>query len=379
MRERLKLLVAPLNLAGYITWAAIGWEMLVYGSGVPAWLDQAPPTWLLATLHLAFFGLFVSVLGSQDHETTGLRTRVIAQYLLVFALMALALNGTLPILLILCAVQVAHAWAPRGAVAVLLVVNLALYGIYFGVWNISSPLIGVLMVGCFQVFAATAAWFGINAERARDALAVANADLLATRSLLAETARDGERLRLSRELHDVAGHKLTALKLNMAALARDPRLAGDAQVQLCSRLADELLTDIRDVVQQMRHSDGMDLGPALESLATPFPRPRMHLQIDGDARVGSVAQAEAVLRAVQEGLTNSARHSLANNLWVVLRREADGLHLDIRDDGRGRGKLEPGNGLRGMRERLTAVGGGLELGRTDTGGVHLQAWLPVSA
>ena len=41
--------------------------------------------------------------------------------------------------------------------------------------------------------------------------------------------------------------------------------------------------------------------------------------------------------------------------------------------------LAPGNGLRGMRERLQALGGGLELGRTDTGGVHLQAWLPVAA
>jgi len=379
MREHLKVLFTPLNLAGYITWAAIGWELIYGGSGVPDWLAQAPPDWLLGGLHLAWFGFFLAVVVSQDHETPRLRALVVIQYLLVFALMAVARNSSLPIMLILCAVQVAHAWSPRGAAIVIVIANVALYAVYDGIWGMRSALPATLMVGCFQVFAASAAWFGLSAERARDALAVANADLLATRSLLAETARDGERLRLSRELHDVAGHKLTALKLNMAALARDPRLAGDDQVQLCSRLANELLTDIRDVVQQMRHSDGMDLGPALESLATPFPRPRMHLQIDGDARVGSVAQAEALLRAVQEGLTNSARHSQANNLWVVLRREADGLHLDIRDDGRGRGKLEPGNGLRGMRERLVALGGRLELGRTDTGGVHLQAWMPVSA
>ncbi|HEX5694595.1 MAG TPA: sensor histidine kinase [Arenimonas sp.] len=379
MREQLKQLFTPLNLAGYITWAAIGWELVYGGSSVPGWLGQAPPTWLLGGLHLVWFGLFATVLSLQDHESPRLRVLVIAQYLLVFALMSMARNSSLPILLILCAVQAAHAWSPRGATIVIVLANIGLYAMYDGVWDMRSALPATLMVGSFQVFAASAAWFGISAERARDALAVANADLLATRSLLAETARDGERLRLSRELHDVAGHKLTALKLNMAALARDPRVTGDAQVQLCSRLADELLADIRDVVQQMRHSDGMDLGPALESLATPFPRPRMHLQIDGDARVGSVAHAEALLRAVQEGLTNSARHSQANNLWVVLRREADGLHLDIRDDGRGRGTLEPGNGLRGMRERLAAVGGGLELGRTNTGGVHLQAWLPVSA
>jgi signal transduction histidine kinase len=105
----------------------------------------------------------------------------------------------------------------------------------------------------------------------------------------------------------------------------------------------------------------------------------MHLDIADDARVGSIAQAEAVLRAVQEGLTNAVRHSLAQNLWVVLRRDGDALRLDIRDDGRGSGEVRAGNGLSGMRERLEAVGGGLDVRRTDTGGVHLQAWLPRAA
>jgi signal transduction histidine kinase len=82
---------------------------------------------------------------------------------------------------------------------------------------------------------------------------------------------------------------------------------------------------------------------------------------------------------VQEGLTNAVRHSQAQNLWVVLRRDDDALRLDIRDDGRGSGDVHAGNGLSGMRERLESVGGGLDVRRTDTGGVHLQAWLPMAA
>jgi signal transduction histidine kinase len=66
-------------------------------------------------------------------------------------------------------------------------------------------------------------------------------------------------------------------------------------------------------------------------------------------------------------------------VWVVLRRERDALRLDIRDDGRGTGAVCAGNGLSGMRERLEALGGGLDVARTGTGGVHLQAWLPVAA
>ena len=73
------------------------------------------------------------------------------------------------------------------------------------------------------------------------------------------------------------------------------------------------------------------------------------------------------------------RHSQAQNLWVVLRRDDDSLRLDIRDDGRGSGEVRAVNGLSGMRERLESVGGGLDVHRTDTGGVHLQAWLPMPA
>lgn len=381
MESFAKRLFTPLNLAGLLTWAAIAWEVVVLGAGAPPGREAPTPAAWLAALHLAYLALFAAVLGHEESPDPPpyLRAFVLLQYGLVFALMLLARSSTLPILLILCAIQVIHLWAPRPAAVLLVLVNLALYLVYAYVWRFTSPAVGVLMVACFQAFAASAAWFGISAERARAELAAVNADLLATRSLLAESARDGERLRLSRELHDVAGHKLTALKLNLAALARDPRFAAEAQVALCARLADELLADIRGVVQQVRQGEGLELGPAIAALASPFPRPRLHMQIDPEARVGTLVQAEALLRTVQEGLTNAARHSQAGNLWVVLRREGGGLRLDIRDDGRGRGELRPGNGLGGMRERLEAAGGGLDVRRTDTGGVHLQAWLPEAA
>ena len=371
-------LLSPLNFAGYVAWAAIGYELLFTTWSTPAWLAAPPAPWLLAALHGAFLVAFAIVTGREDDDAHvgAARALVLLQIALAFALMALARSSTLPILMILCAIQAVYLWRPRATLALLLAANAGIYFTYRDVWHVGAPLLAVVMQGSFQAFAALTAWFANMADKSRATLAATNADLLATRALLAESARDGERLRLSRELHDVAGHKLTALKLNLAALARDPRLSGDAQAALCARLADELLADIRGVVAQMRQGDGLDLGDAIAVLGGPFPRPRMHLQIDADARVGSLAKAEAVLRAVQEGLTNAVRHSHAQNLWVVLRREAGALRLDIRDDGRGAGDLHAGNGLSGMRERLEAVGGGLDIRRTDTGGVHLEAWLP---
>ncbi|MAL03011.1 MAG: hypothetical protein CL625_01875, partial [Arenimonas sp.] len=154
MHASFRQLFTPLNFAGYVTWAAIGWELVFLGSGVPAWLGSAPPAWLLAMLHLAWFGLFLGVLGSEENPNTRLRVMLLAQYALAFAMMALARNSTLPILLILCAVQAAHLWSPRGVAVVLGLVNLALYAIYAFVWDWGSPVVGTLMVGCFQIFAA---------------------------------------------------------------------------------------------------------------------------------------------------------------------------------------------------------------------------------
>lgn len=385
MTSRLRKLVSPLNCAGYLAWAAIAYELVFHRDMIAGGLlgGAVAPVPLLLAVHVAFLAAFMYVCsGDAEHggpPSLPVRAAVLVQFALAFVLLGLVKVSSLPILLILCVVQVVHVWAPWTALGMVAAANVGMYLVYRDVWQVGSPLVGTLMHLSFQGFAAITAWFALSAQRTRDELAAANADLLATRSLLAESARDGERLRLSRELHDVAGHKLTALKLNLAALARDPRLAGDDQVALCARLADELLADIRGVVAQMRQHDGLDLGDAIAVLAGPFPRPRMHLQIADDARVGSLAQAEAVLRAVQEGLTNAVRHSQAQNLWVVLRREREALQLDIRDDGRDAGDLRAGNGLSGMRERLEAVGGGLDVRRTDTGGVHLHAWLPLAA
>jgi signal transduction histidine kinase len=301
---------------------------------------------------------------------------VAGQFAVALLLIALAHYGTTAILLIIAMAQLAHLIRPRGLVLVFVVVNGLVFLIFRNVWQSSEPVLGLLIGASFQLFALMTSWYAFTAERSRDDLAAVNADLLATRTLLAESARDSERLRLSRELHDVAGHKLTALKLNLAVLARDPRLQASESVALCARLADELLADIRGVVQQMRMHDGMDLRGALETLAAPFPKPRVHFQLADAARVADIAQAEAVLRTVQEALTNAARHSNAENIWIALRRDGERLSLDIRDDGRGVGALRIGHGLSGMRERLEAIDGELQVERNAAGGVQLQAWLP---
>jgi signal transduction histidine kinase len=378
MNPTLRRLLEPMNLAAYAAWAAIGAEM---------WAGEVPVTGLLSAydsrslaefLHGFFLSIFV--LRQVVHASRAKDLAfVAAQLLCAMAIVALVKAGTAPILLVIVAAQAAQVLRLRALAAFFVVGNAFMFALYSQLWDWTSPGLATLLHGSFQLFAMCAAWYAITAERSRDALAAVNAELLATRSLLAESVRDSERLRLARELHDVAGHSLTALKLNLRALQRQPALAKDEQLALCARLADELLADIRGVVQQMRLHDGVELGELLHRLAAPFPKPQLHVELDEGLRVPLLEQAEAVLRTVQEALTNAARHGGADNLWLRVHRDGEDLRLDILDDGRGSaGELRFGNGLKGMRERLQAMGGGVEAAPGTPRGVHLCAWFPLA-
>jgi len=212
-------------------------------------------------------------------------------------------------------------------------------------------------------------------EQARDELLLINAELRATRKLLLESARSEERLRLSRELHDVVGHTLTALKLQLRLCVRAAPMDG-ALVE-CVRLSDELLANVRGVVGALRVDDGIDLHDALRALVPQLPRPQIRLEIGADARVPGVEQAQALLRCAQEGLTNALRHSGAEHITLRLVRADGGVSLSIEDDGQAQAEPIWGNGLNGMQERLQGLGGALRVEmRGSRQGLRVCAFLP---
>lgn len=367
MNARLKSLLAPLNLAGLMAWGAIGWELAAGNPGPSAWIGAAVPKSALLGLHGLFMLLFL-----WPGKT---RALVIGQLAAALALMLLTRNFSLPILLIIVVAQIVQLWPARTAIGLIVAINLLVYGIYAFAWRAGSPMIMTLMYMSFQAFAAITSWYAVSAERTRDEMAAVNAELLGTRSLLDASVRDSERLRISRELHDVAGHKLTALKLNLKVLQRNPQIPPSAELQLSAELADELLQDIRAVVQQLRLHDGLPLHEALSALAAPFPRLELDLRLDAESARISVPEAEAVLRCVQEALTNAAKHSTAQRLTVMLKRDGALWRLDIRDDGDKSPEVRGGGGLRGMQERFESLGGMLDWSAVP--GMPLKATWPV--
>jgi signal transduction histidine kinase len=367
MRQMLRTLLQPLPLAGLLTLLSVGYSLRFVDPG-----QRLPSAVLLAVFMLLF--VVLQVLPEQ---------RRVPQHLVLVAmpLVALALSGlagkvsTAQVLLVIWVACLFAVWPPRAAVAAGVLANAAFY-LLMRRSGFDSALSMVLINMGFQALAAICVHYARSAERARDALARVNADLLATRALLADSARDAERLRVARELHDVAGHKLTAMRLNLRALAADPALAGRADVALVDRLAGELLGDIRQVVQSLRDDRGLDLATALRALAAPFPRPSLHLTIEPGVRVTDPAVAETVLRLAQEALTNAARHAGAERVWLRIDSGEPGLRIDIHDDGQCGAAIREGNGMAGMRERLAVLDGSLEVGRTRDGGLRLLARLP---
>ena len=362
MRATLARLLHPLNLAGIATWLAVAMSLR---GGTPGWQIAA----LLAAWLLAFLGANIAC-----DRRPWLRIACFA----IEAASALALvwlpanSSTSPVLLVVLVAQLAMTYPLRVVLPLAVVANLAVY-LMVGRQGHPNPLALVLSYGGFQLFAALTSHYARSAEEARDRLAQVNADLLATRALLADSARDGERLRVARELHDVAGHKLTALRLNLRALqAASP----SPQLQLVEQLSAELMGDIRDVVHALRDAGGLDIDTALRALAAPYPRPALQLSIDEGVVVDDPALAETVLRTVQEALTNAARHGLADTLDVRLRRDGTLLRVEIEDDGRATLPLREGHGLTGMRERIDALGGSLRIDRAAHGGVRIEAAFP---
>ncbi|MGM9482605.1 sensor histidine kinase [Roseateles sp. NT4] len=203
------------------------------------------------------------------------------------------------------------------------------------------------------------------------------AEQMAGEHLLVEQMRYSERMQIARELHDLMGHHLTALNLQLqlggALLARQDTPGAGQAMGRAEGVAAQLLSDVREAVSQQRSSQRIDLSAALQALAEGIASTRIELALDDAARDLGPRAAHALLRCVQEGVTNSVRHANARRVHVELRGEGDEIAVSIDDDGRGApswrdGRAEGfGNGLSGMTERMTELGGQMCVTRTSPG------------
>jgi signal transduction histidine kinase len=235
-----------------------------------------------------------------------------------------------------------------------------------------------IIFSVFQFFAFCTAYLTRKETKARDALLRSNAELKSTQLLLAHSSRIGERVRISRELHDVLGHDLTALSLHLE-IARNTQ---DAQrdVEKAQLLAKGLLAKVREVVTLMRSDDEVRIIPILKGLVAEEPKLKVHLKADEEIGVLDSERAHTLLRCVQEAITNARVHSGANNLWLDIYRQGDCVVAQAKDDGRGTpspASRNDGHGLMGIQERLKEFGGSMVVSSSPGEGFCLHVVLPL--
>ncbi|MFJ3668184.1 sensor histidine kinase [Streptomyces sp. NPDC090106] len=203
--------------------------------------------------------------------------------------------------------------------------------------------------------------------------------LRAAREELARRAVAEERLRFSRDLHDLLGHTLSVIVVKSEAVRRlAPRDldAALAQVTDIESVGRQALTEIREAVTGYREGSlSTDLDRAASALRAAGVEPSVHLSGPPLA-----ARAEALLGwVVREAVTNVVRHGeSASRCEISVTGDTERVRLRVTDDGRATAPVPSagGTGLRGLRERLAAAGGHLEAGPGPRGGFTVTAELP---
>lgn len=201
-----------------------------------------------------------------------------------------------------------------------------------------------------------------------------------------ESAREEERKRIAREIHDELGQHLTALRMGVSVLrlefgADNPLLV--ERVGALMALADRAIQVVRDVASSLRPGVlNMGLPSALEWLADEFCRHAgliCHLELPDEKIVLDDKRATALFRIVQESLTNAARHAEASQVDIRLERCDDGYRLEVCDNGKGFDpavRRKNAYGLLGIHERGLMLGGDVAITSAPGKGTCINVSIP---
>ena len=186
---------------------------------------------------------------------------------------------------------------------------------------------------------------------------------------------------MERDLHDGAQQYLIALNLEAGGAARRAAAVGDdrlaAQLRDVAAHASSALAELRTLAHGIRPPVLTDLGleGALQSLAERFPLP-VKVDVALAGRTDDVVESTAYFVAA-EGLTNILKYAEASHVHLSATCREGMLELRVEDDGRGGAGQQPGSGIRGLRDRVEALGGTLDVESPLGEGTRLVARMPL--
>lgn len=334
---------------------AIGVIMLAAGA------DPYVPVWLWILL---FLGCLVTIFWAVGISTNRRVQLVLyaAAVLMSWAVMWLMpAQGTLSVLLIVVAATGSYVLSVKAVFGVVVLNCLAIMG---HLWILGEEPAEYLAFTAFYLILHIAAVLSTYAQaresRVRAELEEKATELEAASVLLEDSAKTAERLRISRELHDLIGHQLTVLNLELEAAKHREGEQARAHTDQAAAVAKDLLADVRSTVGELRDAGPGDLRTALQRIASAVQSLEISIEVAPEVTVDE-QQAQALLRAGQEIITNAVKHSEAYKLWITLEQDSPGVRLRGTNDGLSPRRVVPGHGLQGLRERVELLGGTLTL------------------
>lgn len=362
-----------LHLSGVLVIVVVGGLSTLIASN-----QQATPLLVafLCFTHLAAFLLFISNWSSRTRF--GKQILLWIEAVIILALYQLVDNTVIAILSIVWIVQATEMYPPRTAIF-LLIGTIAVFTISQVIHNYPDNMLGVfftsITLGLFHAFAVSATRRTIRERELREQTASLNRELIATRDLLSQSTRQSERIRIARELHDLLGHHMTALILNLEVASHVCEGEAKEKVEQSQSLARLLLSDLRTAVSELREGDTINLEQAVDKLIADIPAISFEVDFSTAPEIKDVEQAETLLRCIQESVTNVMKHSTADRCRIRLVDSDGGCMLTVSDNGNAKGEIKPGNGLKGMEERISISGGTLSW-QWEPAGFYLQVQLP---
>lgn len=204
-----------------------------------------------------------------------------------------------------------------------------------------------------------------------------HAELKATRKLYENNVRNEERIFIARELHDTIGHSLTAISTNLQLAEKLCNNEAKEPIQDAYNVSRLLLSDVREIVSDLRKEDVVDIKDVIQTLIAPVKSPSINLKIDETLNIKDPKIFHVLFRCVQEIITNAMKHSKAKKIDISITKYNGTILFSSKDDGIGTAKITFGNGLIGMKERIEEIGGDINISSAPNLGFSIDIIIPI--
>ncbi|MEW6989986.1 sensor histidine kinase [Colwelliaceae bacterium 6441] len=341
-----------LHFSGFLTWSIIAFLSL---KPLPLGAEFI----LKALAYIAFYISFsINISSKSSKNINRSKVIIVCQTAIVLTLVRFDQYDVNAILLVLIATQLPAILSKNHSVLLMFLISIMHFMIDFN-GSFTDSFFHVAIYFMLQIFGFSAIESALRESKAKEDLAVINQELLATRFMLKESSQRKERMRISRDLHDAIGHQLTALSLNLEVSCH--KVSDEFKPMLQENLtqAKSLLTNVREVVKEMRNEEQFDLAATLKNLVAQLPN--CQLNVEEVAVINSLSLKQQLFFCLQEGISNALRHGKATELNLHVKRVDNNIKVTLTDNGSASDDIVFGNGLTGMQERLSDFQGKVTL------------------